>query len=126
MKNKVPLLTLALIALNTAVHAGPPLERVTRGNRPPLRTTAQAIVQPFAVAPMSCAACTTESLREPRHRAPLSNGMSGLVVVGSKHRCAKCEGTVTHFKGKVDDQMKKQDATCQDTACCAASVAARL
>lgn len=127
MKTKMLYKLVALAALASAVtaQAGPPPEFFRRLTPKTVAQTAQAVIATnVAKEKMACAACKTVKLREPRYRAPMGKGMPDMVEVGAKHKCTKCDGSITNFKGKITDNMQVTCPTCLEAGCCVPPAAA--
>jgi len=127
MKTKMLYKLAALAALASVVtaQAGPPPDFFSRLTPKTVAKTAPAAVATTAAKDkMACAACKTVKLREPRYRAPMSKGMPDMVEVGAKHKCTKCDGSITNFKGKITDNMQVTCSTCLEAGCCVPPAAA--
>lgn len=105
------LLALALSFSASSVHAGPSPqywyrpEYVTSGAKP-------AAVQPSNTAAVVCSACKTVTLRDSRHVGPVGKGHEARFVIGSRHECAHCGGTIAVVHGKTTDSMARTCPMC--------------
>jgi hypothetical protein len=64
-----------------------------------------------------CAGCKTTRIWVISDRGPSGKGAPGASVVGKKHECTRCTGSIATEKGKTTDTMK-HDAACSPALCC--------
>jgi hypothetical protein len=93
------------------VHAGPSPQF---WNRPQYVTAGQqaATVQPGNPAAIVCSACKNITLRDSKHVGPAGKGHEEWFVIGSRHECTHCGGTIAVVQGKATDSMARYCPMC--------------
>ena len=68
-----------------------------------------------------CKSCKTVMIRNSKHVGPTGKGREEWFTVGSKHKCAECDGEITVVAGKTKDSMQHNCSKCGEGAvtCCA-------
>lgn len=100
--------------LVAAAFAGPPAYMWD----PQFRKTpaAKSAPEPKAPAAPKCDGCKTTPVWMMGDRLPAGKGV-GLHVVGKKHECTRCTGSVASENGKVKNTMA-HNAVCAPLPCC--------
>lgn len=100
-----------LLAAATVLQAGPSPQY---WNRPQYLTpvTKAAPAQLGSTAAMVCSACKTATLRDSKHVGPAGKGHEEWFVIGSRHECGHCGGTIAVVQGKTTDSMARTCSMC--------------
>ena len=86
-------------------------------NRPAPAPKSEAPAKPETPPPAKCDGCKTTKIWEHTSTGPAGKGTTSARVVGSRHSCSRCAGTITSQSGKVNDTMTHATA-CAPLFCC--------
>src|SRR5688572_24929035 len=81
------------------------------------RPAAKPAPKPDATTTAKCEGCKTTPIWAPSDRSPAGKGAPSARVIGTKHECGRCAGTLTREHGKMKDGMTR-DAACVPIGCC--------